>query len=63
MSLAIDSLTSAQQRFAATHAVGLVEKSFLVGNVFMYRDAAASTDRWLVRSDGRAAEHDHFVRG
>jgi hypothetical protein len=63
MPMLIASLTAKQQDFASAHAVGLVEKSFLVGNVFMYHGDATGTDRWLVRADGRAAEHDHFLRG
>jgi hypothetical protein len=61
--MVIASLTAEQQDFATTHAVAFVEESFLVGNVFMYHGDATATDRWLVRADGRAAEHDHFLRG
>jgi hypothetical protein len=62
MATAIASLTTAQREFAEVHAVGLVEGSFAVGNVFMYHDDVAFTDRWLVRSDGSTAEHNRFER-
>jgi hypothetical protein len=53
-------LTPEQRAFAEVHAVGLVEKSFMPDSVFMYRLGMRSTERWLVRSDGSAAEHDRF---
>jgi hypothetical protein len=62
MATALASLTVAQQEFADVHAVGLVEASFELGKVFMYHDDAAFTDRWLVRADGSAAQHDRFAR-
>ena len=56
------SLTVGQREFAQAHDVGRVEMSFLVGYVFMYHERAPFTDRWLVRSDGSAAEHERFRR-
>lgn len=61
MATAISSLTAEQQEFAALHAVNLAEESFVIGNVFMYHDTRAFTDRWLVRADGSTAEHDRFM--
>jgi hypothetical protein len=62
MATAITSLTAAQQAFATFHAVNQVEESFALGNVFMYHDTVAFTERWLVRPDGTTAEQDRFDR-
>ncbi len=62
MSPANASLTAAQREFAEAHAVGLVEASFVLGKVFMYRAAVSFTDRWLVGPDGSTAEHERFER-
>jgi hypothetical protein len=62
MAITLVALTVAQQEFAEVHAVGLVEGSFAEGQVFMYHDDAAFTDRWLVRLDGSTVQHDRFER-